>query len=159
MSGSSLVTLAAFLVAVLLLVVGALVWQEARRRPGRSEPAYVVDEAVEFIVARLDAETQGRLRGGGVRRIIEWEVYLLQGLAQRQRWRPVETFAGGTDASVDYIVGRIATVHGTTYDRRDVAEVLQLEAQYLVSIGAVGDPVDGTKMRDDVNTEREGEEE
>ncbi|CAN5763517.1 hypothetical protein BH23ACT5_BH23ACT5_14830 [soil metagenome] len=159
MTAASAVTLAAFLVAVFLLVVGILLWQEARRRPGRPEPVYVIDVAVEYIADHLDTDTRGRLRGGGVRRIIEWEVYVLQGLAQRQRWRPVETLAGGSDESIDYIVDQIATVHGTTYDRSDVAAVLRLEAEYLVSIGAVGEPVAPEEPNDDVMTEEEGEDE
>lgn len=142
MSGPSVVVLAALLVAIFLAVVGALVWQEAKRRPGRAEPAYVVDEAVRFIASRLPEDVKGRLRGGGIKRIVEWEVFYLQGLAQKRRHNPVETVAGGSDASIDYIVDRIAVVNGATYDRSDVAEVLRLEAEYLMSIGAVGEPVD-----------------
>ncbi|HJR93265.1 MAG TPA: hypothetical protein VJ938_12550 [Acidimicrobiia bacterium] len=144
MSGPSVVVLAALLTAILLGVVGALVWQEGRRRPGSQEVAYVIDEAVRFVSARLPVEVRKRLRGGGVKRIIEWEVFYLQGLAQKHRRNPVETVAGGSDASVDYIVDRIAVVNGATYDRGDVAEVLRLEAEYLMSIGAVGEPVDLT---------------
>jgi hypothetical protein len=77
-----------------------------------------------------------------VKRVIEWEVFYLQGLAQKSRRQPVETVAGGSDASIDYIVDRIAVVNGVTYDRGDVGEVLRLEAEYLMSIGAVGEPVD-----------------
>ena len=141
MSGPSVVVLAALLTAVFLAVVGALVWQQAKRRPGRPEVAYVVDEAVRFIAARLADDVKRRLRGGGIKRIIEWEVFYLQGLAQKSRRNPVETVAGGSDASIDYIVDRIAVVNGATYDRSDVAEVLGLEAEYLMSIGAVGEAV------------------
>lgn len=142
MSGPSVVVLAALLTAILLVVVGALVWQEARRRPSSAEKAYVIDEAVRFISSRLPADVRGRMRGGGVKRVIEWEVFYLQGLAQKSRRQPVETVAGGSDASIDYIVDRIAVVNGVTYDRGDVGEVLRLEAEYLMSIGAVGEPVD-----------------
>ncbi|MGH8911554.1 MAG: hypothetical protein ACRDVD_03505, partial [Acidimicrobiia bacterium] len=110
MSGPSVVVLAALLTAIFLAVVGALVWQEAKRRPGRPEVAYVVDEAVRFIAARLSDDIKGRLRGGGIKRIVEWEVFYLQGLAQKSRRNPVETVAGGSDASIDYIVDRIAVV-------------------------------------------------
>ena len=54
--------------------------------------------------------------------------------------------AGGTDASIDYIQTQIAEVNGAIYDREDVAEVLRLEAEYLVSIGAVGEPVDPDEL-------------
>lgn len=106
------------------------------------DPAYVVDDAIRFILGRLDAEVRERLGAAGVRRVIEWEVYYLQGLAQESRRTPVEAVAGGSEASIGYIVGQIAEVNGATYDPRDVARVLQLEADYLVSIGAVGEPVD-----------------
>src|SRR5690606_30858568 len=104
--------------------------------------AYVISDAVRFIIARLDDETRARLGRSGVQRIIEWEVHYLQGLAQKSRRNPVETVAGGSDASIDYVVTRIAEVNGVTYDRSDVAEVLRLEADYLMSIGAVGEAVE-----------------
>lgn len=127
---------------VFLVIVGALVWQEARRQPGAAEAAYVVDDVIAFVVERLDPQVRHRVRTDGVRRIIEWEVFYLQGLAQEDRRRPVETVAGGWPESVAYIVARIADVHGAIYDPHDVAEVLSLEAEYLAVIGAVGEPVD-----------------
>ena len=147
MSGPGLVVLVALLVAIFLLVVGLMVWQEAQRRPGRAETTYVIDEVVRFVSSRLSDGARQRLRGGGVLRVIEWEVYYLQGLAQKSRRNPVETVAGGSDASIDYIAERIATVNGVTYDRDDIAEVLRIEAEYLVSIGAVGDPVDPNDVK------------
>lgn len=142
MSGPGIVALGAILFAIFLLVVGALVWQEARRRPEASRPPYVVDDAIHFISARLDQDVLDRIEVSGVRRVIEWELHYLQGLAQKRRRTPVETVAGGSDASIDYVVSQIAEVNGVTYDRRDVAEVLRLEADYLLSIGAVGSRVD-----------------
>lgn len=142
MSPAGAVALGALLFALLLLIVGLLVWQEARRRPGSEGPAYVVEEAVGFIAARLPADSRRRLGTAGVKRIIEWEIFQLQGLAQDRRRDPVETVAGGSGATIDYILDRIAQVHGATYDRDDVAEVLRLETEYLRSIGAVGDPVE-----------------
>jgi hypothetical protein len=142
-SGAASVGLAGLLVALFLLIVAALLWQESRRRgapPG--PPVYVVEDAAEFIHARLEEPTRARLGEDDVVRIIEWEVYYLQGLAQARRRTPVETVAGGSDASLDYIVSRIADVHHISYDRGHVAEVLRLESEYLASIGAVGDPVD-----------------
>lgn len=141
--------LGALLVALFLLIVAALMWQESKRRPAPGPPVYVVAEAVSFIGARLGPEARSRLAAGGITRIIEWEVYYLQGLAQSNRRTPVETVAGGSDASIDYIVGQIADVHGISYDRGDVAEVLRLESEYLASIGAVGEPVDLDEMSDD----------
>ncbi len=146
MSGASLVALVALLAAALLLAVGAMVWQEAKRRPQGSAPTYVISDAVRFITARLDPEVAQRLRKPDVLRIIEWEVHYLQGLAQKDRRNPVETVAGGSDASIDYITSQIAQVNGVTYDRDDVAAVLRLEADYLMSIGAVGEQVEQSQV-------------
>jgi hypothetical protein len=146
MSGAGPVLVGAILFALFCLIVGLMVWQEARRRPGPQEVAYVIDDAVRFIVDRLDPEVRKRLGAAGVKRVIEWEVHYLQGLAQKSRRNPVETVAGGTDASIDYIQTQIAEVNGAIYDREDVAEVLRLEAEYLVSIGAVGEPVDPDEL-------------
>jgi hypothetical protein len=142
MSGTSVVALVALLAAALLIVVGAMVWQEAKRRPQNAEPTYVISDAVRFILARLEPDVAERLHRSGVLRIIEWEVHYLQGLAQDDRRNPVETVAGGSDASIDYVTGQIARVNGVTYDRDDVAAVLRGEADYLLSIGAVGEPVE-----------------
>lgn len=128
-------------------MVGALVWQEARRRPGPAEPVFVVDEAIRYINGRLEPGVRSRLSGGGVRRIIEWEVFYLQGLAQKDRRKPVETVAGGSDASISYIAGQIAERHGVAYDRSDVAAVLAVEADYLASIGAIAGPVEDDSVR------------
>lgn len=144
MTGPALVTFAVVLVGLLVLMGGLLLWQEGRwgRRAGGGEVAYVVDEAVELIHERLEPEVRGRIGKAGVRRIIEWEIFYLQGLAQPDRRRPVETVAGGWEGSAAYIVDRIAEVHGVAYDRADVDAVLRLEAGYLLEIGAVGGPVD-----------------
>lgn len=141
MTAQGALTLAALLFALLCILVAVMVWQEAQRRTYQGPPVYVIDDAVPYIVSRLDTGTRGRLGVSGVRRIIEWEVHYLQGLAQKSRRNPVETVAGGSDASIDYVVAQIAEVNRAIYDREDVAEVLALEAEYLQSIGAVGETV------------------
>lgn len=142
MTTGGAIALGALLFALFLLIVGLMVWQEAKRRPGTPERAYVISDAVRFVIGRLDDQTRARLGRSGVQRIIEWEVHYLQGLAQKSRRDPVETVAGGSDSSIDYVVIQIAEVNGVTYDRSDVAEVLRLEADYLMSIGAVGEAVE-----------------
>lgn len=142
MSRTGAVVLGGFLLALFLGIVALMVWQEARRRPRKAERVYGVEEAIRFISGRLAPDVRQRLSGGGVRRVIEWEVFYLQGLAQKSRRNPVEAVAGGSEGSIDYITERIRNVNGVTYDRADVAEVLRLEADYLVSIGAVGEAVD-----------------
>lgn len=142
------VALLAALGAVFLGVVAALVWQEAKKRTFDDGPSYVIEDAVDFIVSRLDEDTASRLRTPDVRRIVQWEVYYLQGLAQDDRRNPVETVAGGAPAAIGYIAGEIAARHGVTYAHEDIRRVLHLEAGYLMAIGAVGDQVsDGGEPR------------
>jgi hypothetical protein len=146
MTSFGLVALLAGLTAVFLLVVAALLWQEAKRRSFDEGYVYVVDEAVDHIAARLEDSS---LRRSDVKRIIEYEVFYLQGLAQERRSNPVEVIAGGADPAVEYIAARIAQVHAVSYPLADIRAVLRLEADYLRSIGAVGEPVEGG-LDDDV---------
>ena len=144
MSAVTTVAFVGLLVAIFLFIVAAMVYQEARRRDvGAGEPVYVIEDAVAFIADRLDPTLRERLRRSDIRRIVEWEVHYLQGLAQKRRRNPVEVTAGGAPAAIEYIVERIATQHGVSYAHDDVAAVLALEARYLESIGAVGEPVGG----------------
>ncbi len=117
-------------------MVAALVWQEAKRR-ARSEPrVYVISEAVSFVRRRLPDEIAARLDDAKVQRILEWEVYYLQGLAG-----PQDTVAGGADVAIDFVVTGIRERNRVEHRREDVAAVLHLEAEYLLAIGAVGSPV------------------
>lgn len=138
----SVLALVVLLVGVFLVILALVVWQEARRRPGYEPLEYVVEDAVKHVEAGLQEEGNDRLRKADIRRILEWEVFYLQGLAQEDRKTPVETVAGGHQASVDYIIGEIATKHGVSYSHADVEDVLRLEADYLFRIGAVGEEVD-----------------
>lgn len=123
-----------------LVVVALMVWQEAKRRPSYQPLEYVIEDAVKHVSSRLGDGSP--LNRSDVRRILEWEVFYLQGLAQKDRRNPVETVAGGHQASVDYIAAEIEARHGVAYSHHDIEEVLRLEADYLMAIGAVGDPVE-----------------
>jgi hypothetical protein len=139
MSSLEVFTFVAFLVGVLLVIVALMVWQESRRRPSYEPLEYVVNDAVKHIAERLGEDTE--LRNADIRRIIEWEVFYLQGLAQKTRSNPVETVAGGHELSIEYIADQIHSKHGVSYPQADIAEVLRLEADYLMAIGAVGEQV------------------
>ena len=147
MSGPTLVVFVGGLAAIFLFIVAALMWQEAKSRTFDEGPVYVIDDAVTFITGRLAPDIGARLERSDVLRILEWEIYYLQGLAQKRRATPVETVAGGVDAAVGYITSEIAETNKVTYDSSDVAAVLGIEAEYLASIGAVGAPV--VEQRDD----------
>jgi hypothetical protein len=135
-------TLAYTLIAVLLLIVGLVVWQHARR-VGPSEVTFGIENAVNFISTRLEPELRASLGKDGVRRVVEWEVFYLQGLAQDNRRQPVETVAGAYGPAVDFIQGEISRTHGRTYSSEDIEAVLGLGVSYLQSIGAIGSEAGG----------------
>ena len=140
MSPAAIIAFVGLLLGVLLVIVALMVWQEARRRPSYEPLEYIVEDAVKHIQERMPADSS--LTRSDIRRILEWEVFYLQGLAQEDRKNPVETVAGGHHASVDYIASEIEEQHGVSYPHEDIEEVLRLEADYLMAIGAIGEPVE-----------------
>lgn len=140
MSPAAIIAFVALLLGVLLLIVALMVWQEARRRPSYEPLEYVVEDAVKHVQQGLSDDSH--LSRADIRRILEWEVFYLQGLAQEDRRNSVETVAGGHQASVEYIAAEIEERHGVSYPLEDIEEVLRLEADYLAAIGAVGEPVE-----------------
>ena len=130
------------LVAVLLVMVALVIWQHAQRE-GPKEVTFGIENAVSFITARLDPDVHKRLGTDGVRRVVEWEVFYLQGLAQEDRRHPVETVAGAYGPAVEFIKGEIARVHDRTYSAEDIGSVLALGVTYLQSIGAIGEIAGG----------------
>lgn len=140
MSPGAVVAFVALLVGLLFVVIALMVWQEAKRRPSYEPLEYVIEDAVRHIASRLPEEV--RLSRADVRRVLEYEVFYLQGLAQEDRHNPVDTVAGGHQASIEYIAAEIEAKHGAAYSHEDIEEVLRLEADYLMAIGAVGEPVE-----------------
>ena len=140
MSPATVVGFVALLVGVFLLIIALVVWQEAKGRPSYEPLEYVVEDAVKHVNEGLPQGSA--LTKADIRRILEWEVFYLQGLAQDDRSNPVATVAGGHDASVEYIVSQIQATHAVSYSPEDVQNVLSLEADYLMAIGAIGEPVD-----------------
>jgi hypothetical protein len=140
-TGATLFVFLALLVGALLVVIGVVVWQEARRQPTYEPRVYVIEDAVKHVEAGLSGEGKSLSRSD-IRRILEWEVFYLQGLAQENRKEAIESVAGGHDDSIRFVVDRIAEEHGVSHSFEDVADVLRYEADYLIAIGAVGDPVE-----------------
>lgn len=138
MSGFTTIALGGLLAAVFFAVVAVLLWQEAKRRRDSDEAVYVISDALRHIKDHLDPEIGERVGDAGIQRIIEWGLFYLQGLAQPDRRRPVETVAGGSPTAVDYIARQIAKRHGIEILSDDIRAVLETEARYLRSIGAVG---------------------
>lgn len=135
MSGPTLVVFVGFLAALLIGMVALLVWQEGKKRSFETHPAFVVDDVLAYVADRLDPEVHQRLESEGVERIVNWELRYLQ------RDGGEGAVAGGTSQSVAYICDRIAQFHGVFYSPADVGAVLALEAEYLMTVGAIGDPV------------------
>lgn len=130
------------LVSLLLIVAALVLWQHSRRGTP-AEITYGVEDSVAYIYERLVSDVAQRLGRAGVRRIVEWEVFYLQGLAQPDRRQPVVSVAGDYPPAVDFIMGEIARRHGLTYSVEDISAVLELEASYLESIGAIGEEAGG----------------
>jgi len=142
MTPRTAVVVAALLLAVFLVVIAAMIWQEAKRRSTTGPLVYSVDDAVDFVLEQVDQAVRTRIGRAGVRRILEWEVYYLQGLAEGKRARAVAVVAGGHAPAVEYIGEQITGRHSITYDVADIQAVLAGEARYLEAIGAVGEPVE-----------------
>lgn len=130
------------LLAVLLIVAALVLWQHSRRG-SPAEITYGVEDAVSYIFARLVPSVAQRIGRAGIRRIVEWEIFYLQGLAQLDRRQPVVSVAGNYPPAVDFIEAEIARRHGLTYSVGDISAVLELEASYLESIGAIGEEAGG----------------
>ena len=142
MSPETAVVVGALLLAVFLVVIAAFVWQGSKRQSLGRELVYSVNDAVDYTLGRLDEAVRERLAKAGVRRILEWEVYYLQGLAEGKRSKEVTVVAGGYEPAVEFIAGEISKRHGVEYQPDDIRQVLAGEAEYLMTIGAVGEPVE-----------------
>lgn len=140
MQGTTALVIGALLVGLFLIFAAVMVAQEARSQSQERPPEYIMEEAVRFVHSRLSPGSGGRLRIDGVRRILEWQVHFLQQLAKADKEIPI--VVGMTEGTIDYILEQVAE-QGSPAERSDVEEVLELQGEYLVSIGAVGGPADG----------------
>lgn len=131
----------ALLIAVLLGLAAAMVWQEARKRPAQEPVTYVIEDAVAFVHAHV--ADRSHLREEDVRRILEWEVIYLQGLRPRGSGEFDQTRVGGSEEATRFILEQINRRGGTRYDPADIELVLEGEALYLAAIGALGPAVGG----------------
>jgi len=128
-------------VGSVLAVAVAFAWQERRRLPDRAV-VYGIEDALDFVVRRLSPETAKTVRRADVRRILEWEMRYLQDPTLRGGEIAV---VGGIEAA-EYAQDQ-AFAHGFSYDAAVIIEVLDLQAEYLAELGAVGAPVDPEESR------------
>ena len=129
----------AILVAVLLAIAAAMVWQEALSNPVDQPLTYVIEDAVDFVHERLGPDPA--LSRDDVRRILEWEVVYLQGVKPRRGTVLQPVRVGGSEDAVRFIAGQISGQSGPRYSTEAITAVLEGEAAYLASIGALGPAV------------------
>jgi hypothetical protein len=132
--------LGALLIAVLLVLAAAMVWQEAVKRPGDQPLTYVLEDAVGFVHEGFAGESA--LSRDDIRRILEWEVIYLQGVSPRNSGPLQPVRVGGSADAVQFIRRQITRRSGPRYSEEAIAAVLEGEAEYLASIGALGAPVE-----------------
>lgn len=126
--------------ALFLVLAAVMVIQEARKRGSSQEPEYVMNDAVRFIGRRLRGAGLEHIDEADVRSILEWEVFHLQDLARRAPDGGVDIVVGGSEEAVEFVLGKTAVDGETRHTADEVRLVMALEAEYLVSIGAVGAP-------------------
>lgn len=141
MRGVTAIALAAVLVAVFLGLVAVLLAQEGRSRRLRgSDPReYVLTDAAAWVWELLSPTTRVVVDRADVLRILEWQVFFLQESVKGIRRGGAEVVVGDTPEAVDYVVER-CRLQGYDYAPDVVAEVLEHQGSYLVSIGAVAAP-------------------
>ena len=130
----------ALLVAVLLAIAAAMVWQEAVKRPGDQALTYVLEDAVQFVQEQIGVDSE--LAEDDIRRILEWEVIYLQGVTPRSDRDLQPVRVGGSEDAVQFISRQLTRRTGPRYSEDTIAAVLEGEAGYLASIGALGEPID-----------------
>ncbi|GIU83822.1 MAG: hypothetical protein KatS3mg008_0597 [Acidimicrobiales bacterium] len=141
----ALIVVAALGVLVVAAVAVGGAWGRIRRE-GVAR-LYDLDEAVDFVAERLPPEVAARVSYEEVRAVLSAHLDLLEreGLA-----RPVGSDAADTpptpEALTDeevggWVIGRLAE-GGIQIDDEDVWTILEVEGEYLATIGAVSRPED-----------------
>jgi len=128
---------------LLAVVAFGFAWQ-GRRGDVEEYALYSVEDSIRFVTERLTAATAEIIRPADVRRILEWEVRYLQDPGVRDSAEPV--VAGGLP-SAEFAQESLALL-GHAYDGPEIVEVLDLRAEYLREIGAVGDPLTAEELSD-----------
>lgn len=128
----------AVLFGTLGLLAFGMLWQERRRVPEPSGAVvYSVEDSIDFVWDRLGEEQRSMIGRSDVRRILEWEMHYLQG-ARPAGATPV---VGSVEAAEH--IQRMAYEQGHAYEPASIFAVLDLQAEYLAAIGAVGGAVEG----------------
>ena len=129
----ALLFLVVLLVVFVVFAVGLLLQE---RNPVEVAVVYSVEDAVSFVWDGLDDEMRAQIGPSDVRRILEWEMHYLQQPAKRDGAAVV----GGLDAAAYAQERSAAQGHG--YEPEVIFAVLDQQALYLESLGAVGPPAE-----------------
>ncbi len=95
-------------------------------------------EAAAYVYDRLSDRALRSLGPEDILHILEWNLQFTQVEAPRTLGHPA--VIGGGDG-IEYVMHRAAAA-GDSIDPLDIAEIMAIETDYLVSIGAVGAPVE-----------------
>ena len=120
---------------VFVVVAAAFAWQE-KRAEEEDVTVYSVEDSIAFVYEHLTEPHKANLKKQDVRRILEWEVRWLQDPGVHG---DAPVVAGGLP-SAEYAQNSLAQ-QGHIYDGPEIIEVLDLRAEYLAAIGAVGAPL------------------
>ena len=131
-------------VAVAFVIAAVVVGREARRLDAAApQPAYDMDEAVEYVANHLPVDLAAELSHADVRRILGWnlEWFHSLGVSSNGHAEPGEPPVGpvliGGAAAVDHVLVR-AREAGIGYTPAQLHAVLDEQLRYLEAIGAVG---------------------
>jgi hypothetical protein len=112
-------------------------WQGARKSSELDPVEYLVKDAADFVHEHLEEATRERVTAATVLLVLEWQMHYQQVVAPRGSTRPVV----GSGEALEYVLER-ASEAGRNVDPVDVAEIMAAEVEYLLSIGAIGTPVE-----------------
>ncbi len=129
------------LLALLVLVAVAFYWQGSIHLPG-SAVAYGVEDAIKYITPRLSEATSTVIGQRSVRRILEWEMKFVQNQLDSA---PDQVVVVGGSAATTYVMEQ-TRAEGFDYEATIIHEVLNLQAEYMASIGAIAEPVTAAEL-------------
>lgn len=124
------------LVVVLAVFGVGLLLQEHGRRVDDGVSVYGVDDAIVYIWERLPDDVVESMDRSDIRRILEWEMLYLQQPSKRDG----PAVVGGVEVA-QFVQDR-AYETGHPYEPQTIFTVLDLQVDYLRTIGAVGGPAD-----------------
>lgn len=123
-----------------LLLAGVMLLQEAKFDPAREVPEYILNDAVKFVGRQADPGVRKRIGHSGIQRVLEWQVHFLQDLARRDKDAPIVL---GDTGGVAKLIAEQLRNNGHDFLVADIVSCLDLQGEYLISVGAVGQAVSG----------------